>query len=77
LADLQDDKYRSLAWAVLEAGGYQKSDVPFQEFMWGNYFRQHLIFENSEEGFRQAVIEALPLCQSPQASQLPGYIHTQ
>lgn len=44
LADLQDDKYQSLAWAVLEAGGYQKSDVPFQEFSWGNYFRQHLTF---------------------------------
>ncbi|MEH1846337.1 MAG: ParB-like protein [Nostoc sp.] len=73
LADLQDDKYRSLAWAVLEAGGYQKSDVPFQEFLWGNYFRQHLTFKNTEEGFRQAVNQALLLCQLPQASKLPGY----
>jgi hypothetical protein len=74
LADLQDDKYRSLAWGVLEAGGYERSDIPFQEFLWGNYFRQHLSFDNTDAGFQQAVAEALPLCQSPEASHLPGYI---
>ncbi|WP_210404644.1 ParB-like protein [Chroococcidiopsis sp. TS-821] len=74
LALLQDDKYRSLAWAVLEAGGYQESNVPFQEFMWGNYFRQHISFEDTDEEFTKAVNEALILCRKPQASQLPGYI---
>lgn len=74
LAKLQDDKYRSLAWAVLRAGGYKKSDVPFQEFMWGNYFRRFLSFEDTEEAFQHAVNEALLLCRSPEASRLPGYI---
>lgn len=74
LAELQDDKYRSLAWGVLQVGGYAKSEVPFQEFLWGNYFRQHLTFENTEEGFQQAIHEALRLCRSPEASNLPGYI---
>lgn len=73
LADLADDKYRSLAWAVRMEGGYQKSSVPFQEFLWGNYFRQCFTFENTEQGFRQAVTEALTLCRLPQASHLPGY----
>jgi hypothetical protein len=74
LDQLQDDQYRSLGWAVLRAGGYAKSDVPFQEFLWGNYFRQHLTFEDTEGGFQQAVQEALQLCRSPAASYLPGYI---
>jgi hypothetical protein len=74
LAGLQDDQYRSLAWGVLEAGGYAKSSVPFQEFLWGNYFRQRLSFDNTDEGFQQAVTEALPLCHSPEAGYLPGYI---
>jgi len=76
LAQLQDDKYRSLAWAVLEAGGYQESNVPFQEFMWGNYFREYISFKDTEEEFKKAVDEALVLCQKPQASKLPGYIHS-
>lgn len=77
LAELQDDKYRSLAWAVLRAGGYAKADVPFQEFLWGNYLRRLLPFEDTETGFSQAVNEALPLCRSPAASNLPGYSTSQ
>jgi hypothetical protein len=73
LAQLQDDKYRSLAWAVLQAGGYEESDVPFQEFMWGNYFREYISFEDTEEEFKKAVDKALLLCRKPQASKLPGY----
>jgi hypothetical protein len=74
LSGLQDDPYRSLAWGVLQAGGYDKSDVPFQEFLWGNYFRQHLEFDNTTDaGFQQAVTEALTLCQRPEASHLPGF----
>jgi hypothetical protein len=75
LDQLQDDPYRSLAWGVLQAGGYARSDVPFQEFLWGNYFRQHLSFENTEAGFQRAVNEALQLCRSSAASHLPGYVH--
>nr|RNJ64849.1 MAG: chromosome partitioning protein ParB [Leptolyngbya sp. IPPAS B-1204] len=75
LAELQDDQYRSLAWGVLQAGGYAKSEVPFQEFLWGNYFRQHLSFEDTEAGFQQAINETLQLCRSQAASHLPGYIH--
>ncbi len=74
LAQLQDDQYRSLAWGILQAGGYAKSDVPFQEFLWGNYLRRILPFEDTEAGFNQAVMAALPLCRSPEASHLPGYI---
>lgn len=75
LAQLEDDKYRSLAWAVLQAGGYEESDVPFQEFMWGNYFREYISFEDTEEEFKKAIDAALILCRKPQASKLPGYIN--
>jgi len=35
---LVDDPFRSLAWMVRNAGGYGKSDLPFAELMWTNFF---------------------------------------
>ena len=37
--DMGDDAYRSLAGAVRNAGGYQKTDVPFAEFKWADFLR--------------------------------------
>jgi len=39
---LVDDPFRSLAWMVRNAGGYGKSDLPFAELMWTNFFRQNI-----------------------------------
>jgi hypothetical protein len=39
---LKDDPYRSLAWAVREAGGYRKTEVPFAEFQWAQFFRARI-----------------------------------
>lgn len=36
---LVDDRYRSLAGLVRNAGGYAKNDAPFSEFLWADYFR--------------------------------------
>jgi hypothetical protein len=71
---LADDLYRSLAWAVREEGGYQKTPVPFCEFRWADYLRKKLVVQRSEEGFRKAIDEALRLARSEEASHLPGYI---
>jgi hypothetical protein len=73
LKDLKDDKYRSLAGAVREAGGYQKVNVPFTEFLWAEFFRQRIDFDNSEKGIKKVLDDALKLAHSQEASQLPGY----
>lgn len=56
---LADDPYRSLAWAVKEAGGFEKSTVPFFEFAWANFFRDKvppkLVRDNFELATRKAV----------------------
>lgn len=40
-ARLENDPYRSLAWLVRSNGGYEKLSVPFQDFMYGNLFREN------------------------------------
>ena len=56
---LADDPYRSLAWAVKEAGGFPKSDIPFFEFAWANLFRNKiepkLVRNNFELATRKAI----------------------
>lgn len=42
VTQLADDPYRSLAWRVREAGGYDKSCEPFAEFKWADYFRARI-----------------------------------
>lgn len=74
ILDLRDDPYRSLAWLVRERGGYKQVKVLYQEFLWANYFRSRIKIEGGEEGYQRAVAAALPLCHSPQARDLPGYI---
>lgn len=55
---LADDPYRSLAWAVKEAGGFAKSEIPFFEFKWANLFRKRvnakLIRDNFDLATRKA-----------------------
>jgi len=69
-----DDPFRSLAWLVREAGGYLKSEVPFAEFQWANYFRANLATHPVVDDFEEARTEALRICKSPKAKGLPGYI---
>jgi hypothetical protein len=71
---LADDLFRSLAWAIREEGGYQKTPVPFCEFKWADFFRKKLKVERTEDGFKTAVDEALKLARSEEASHLPGYV---
>lgn len=71
---LGDDPFRSLAWLVREAGGYLKSEAPFAEFQWANYFRAHLCKHPVVDDFDEARQEALKICKVPEAKGLPGYI---
>lgn len=70
---LKDDPYRSLARAVSKRGGFEKTSVPFQEFIWANYFREHIPKSLLKEHPEKAVEEALKLTASPLAMHYPGY----
>jgi hypothetical protein len=74
VADLADDPYRSLAWAVRERGGWEKSPTSFAEFQWATFFRSRIKIENGPGGWEKAVEEALKVSHTPQAKNLPGYV---
>ena len=70
---LADDPFRSVAWQVRKRGGYDKSSLPFAEFKWAQYFREHIKTYPTRADFEQAVIEALAIAHAPGAKNLPGY----
>ena len=76
LRDSQSDPYRGLTWMVGSRGGFTaRSDVFFQEFYWGEYFRKHIRWNDADDAeFEDAVQRALKLAHEPEASKLPGYI---
>lgn len=70
---LKDDPFRSLADIVQEEGGYTKRAIPFQEFIWAQFFRQHITIESGKNGMKKALEKALKLACDPKAKNLPGY----
>jgi hypothetical protein len=75
VGELRDDPFRSLAWIVREKGGYEKTDVPFAEFRWANFFRTKISAGLIARDLELAVQMALGLAASPEAGNLPGYLH--
>jgi len=75
IADLADDPYRSLAGAVEDEGGFQKTGY-FVEFVWAQFFRTRIDRDRIENHFKKAVKAALELAHSPEASSMPGYDDT-
>lgn len=72
--ELKDDEYRSLAAAVRDAGGYEKTTVPLEEFRWADFFRAALPRPDSDEKFAAMLDKALKLAKSDSALGLPGYL---
>lgn len=72
--DLPDDEYRSLAAAVRDAGGYEKTTVPLEEFRWADFFRSNLPRPDSDKKFATLLDEALRLAKTKAALGLPGYL---
>jgi hypothetical protein len=69
-----DDPYRSLAWFVRKAGGFENSDRNYAEFKWANFFRsRRLLDRNGLSELPRALPKAVKLAQSPAAKRLPGY----
>lgn len=70
---LTDDPYRSLVKQVRDAGDIDKSELPFFEFQWADYFRPLITEADLATDFDKAVKRACKLAHSPAASRLPGY----
>ena len=73
VTELTDDPYRSLAWAVRNRGGFQKTMVSFAEFQWANFFRKRIGISQKGKGFEKAVEAALKVSHTDEAKNLPGY----
>lgn len=74
LDKLQSDRYRDLAWSVREAGGFKKTPVPFSEFAWANFFRDHIPGTLLADRFEIAHEQAMRLAASRHARHLPGSV---
>ncbi len=44
--DLGNDPYRSLSWYVRKRYGYAKSEAPFAEFLWAEFFRHRMLLDD-------------------------------
>jgi len=73
---LADDPYRSIAWAVRDSGGYEKTTKPFSEFLWANFFRKKLDIFLVLNDFDEAGKQAIKLAHSDVAKHLPGWSPT-
>lgn len=72
--ELADDEFRSLAASVRDAGGFEKTSVPLEEFRWADLFRCSLPRPTCDDEFESLVKKALKLARSKTALGLPGYL---
>lgn len=73
LREMADDPYRSLATAVRRKGGFAKSDLPYLEFLWANFFRKKIAPSLLQKRMKEATRKAIKLAGSKDASHLPGW----
>lgn len=71
---LRHDPFRDLAWSVREAGGFAKSPVPYAEFRWAAFFREHISARTLRTNYDSAVAKALRLTATREAANLPGFL---
>jgi hypothetical protein len=76
LRALKDDPYRSLAGFVREAGGFLKTQAPFAEFAWANFFRRRVDEDAVRDRFEKTVDKCVGLACSAAAAELPGFVGT-
>lgn len=73
LADLADDPYRSLVGELVRAGGCAKTEKPFFEFLWADFFRRRIDRRLVQHEFGGALVQALTLAKGSDAKSLPGW----
>lgn len=72
LAQLGDDPYRSLAWAIRERGAVQKVVMPFAEFRWAMWLRAR--YPHRTGNFAADAAACAELARERGARRLPGWI---
>lgn len=73
LRDLLDDPYRTLAGLVERKGDF-KSSYYFSEFIWVDYFRNHIPAWQLEKFPEKTIEKASQLAHSQKAALLPGFL---
>ena len=73
VAKMEDDPFRSLAGELRRAGGYAKDPTPFAEFLWADFLRNRMKVSTVDKDFADALVRALGLAKSQEASYLPGW----
>ncbi|WP_234050002.1 MULTISPECIES: ParB-like protein [unclassified Xanthobacter] len=71
--DLTDNPWRTLARGV-RGRAYSNEDTPFQEFMWGNYYRSFMSNRLLEVDLELAEELAIKVSRLDEAQDLPGYL---
>ena len=71
--ELTDNPWRTLARGV-RGKAYSNEDTPFQEFMWGNYYRSFMTTRLLEADIVLAEKLAVKLSRLDEAQDLPGYL---
>jgi hypothetical protein len=74
--ELTNDEYRSLAAFARDAGAFEKTTVPLEEFRWADLFRSMLPLPSDDEAFPHSLREAIKLARSAAAIGLPGFLGT-
>jgi hypothetical protein len=72
IGDLTDNVWRSLARDV-RGKAFEDLDTPFQEFIWGDYFRTFMSRRLIELQFELAANLATKLARLDEAQDLPGF----
>ena len=72
LLSLEDDPYRSLVGELIRAGGCAKTNQPFFEFLWADFFRRRIAKDLIDADFASALVAAVALAKSGDARSLPG-----
>jgi hypothetical protein len=71
---LEDDVCRSLAAFAREAGAYEKTGVPLEDFRWADFFRSMLPLPEGDEEFEKVLRQAIDLAKTDAAIGMPGYL---
>ena len=72
--DMEDDPYRSLAGFVRLEGGFTKTETPYMEFAWADFYRSKIEPKVLKKDYEAAIRWAMKLAASEDAKALPGYV---
>jgi hypothetical protein len=59
---------------VRDAGAYEKTTVPLEEFRWADLFRTYLPYPGTDDEFVTIQRQAIKLAKSKIAAGLPGFV---